>query len=324
MKHQPLYREILSQAWKITWHQRLLWVWGLFSVFIVGTGVFDVFSRQIERIFTPRPIWGGWHRLTFSWRLDWPGRLWLVALLLLCLGLLAFLVFMSVRSFASLIKGASIYKEGEKLDMPKVWEVTAKSFWPVFGTIVLGRILIYSLGVISAWPLWLVLVGKFNLFWLIIYPVLLIGGVVLSMICAFLVTLTSTCIVLKKRAWIQAVAQAWRLFAEHWLVCLELAGVLFLIGSAAILLTLAVAIILNLPTILVILFSLAVSFPPLAKTFMALGLILTTLLVLWMAGVVSTFYTVTWTLLFQRMEKRVAFSKLARWFDMLKNHFVKK
>lgn len=323
MKHQPLYREILRQAWKITWHQRMLWVWGLFSVLIVGTGAFDVFSRQIERIFTPRPMWGGWHRMAFSWSLDWPGRLWLVALCLLCLGLLAFLIFMSVRSFASLIKGASIYKEGEKLDMPKVWESTSFSFWPVLGTIVFGRALIYSLGVISAWPLWLVLVGKFNLFWLIAYPLFLIGGLVLSMICAFLVTLTSTYIVLKKRTWPDAVADAWQLFTEHWLVCLELAGVLFLVGSAAIILTLAVAIILNLPTILVILFSLAVSFPPLAKTFLAIGLVLTTALVLWMAGVVSTFYTVTWTLLFQRMEKRVAFSKLARWFDLLKNRFVK-
>ena len=321
MKHQPLYREILRQAWRLTWHQRLLWVLGLFSAVLVSGGAFDVLARNISWSLQPNfsfmsMSWGGWS-------LGLTASLWLIALALLLLGLAAFVIFVMIRSFISLILGTGEYKVGEKLDLEKLWHEGHGHFWPVLGTIVLARGLIMILGGLTLLPLFLLILGKWNLFSSIIYPPIFLIGAVAGVVVNFLMIFTSSFLVLEKHDWKKAVAAAWRMFLKHWLVSLEMALVMFAIYLLAGLILAIGAIIIMIPVIATVIFARFIMLPGLGNIAVFVGSLLAVCLILLAAGFLSTFHVGSWVLLFQRMKQDTAVSKLVRLVEHVKSKFKK-
>lgn len=322
MKHQPLYREILRQAWKITWHQRLFWLLGLFSAFLVSGGAMEVLSRNLRWAFNP-----GWlgHRYQWygHWQLDWVGRIWLIALCLLMLGLAFFLVYMIVKSFISLISGANECKEDKHPDLAELWHKGQNKFWPVLAVAALFRVLVMFFSLLSVLPLWLAWAGKLNLFWLLAYPVLFFLGILASLICVFLMMFSTSFIILKNKKFWLSVAEAWKLFIRHWLICLELAVVLFVVDFVAGVLAIVGVAIVALPMLLVIFFSWYIMLPPLGAVATFVGALLSLMVILLVAGVLGAFHTVTWVLAFKRMQEKTAVSRLVRWYHQLKSKIKK-
>lgn len=322
--HQPLYREILRQAWHLTWHQRLLWVLGLFSAVLVSGGAFDVLARNISWSLQPNfgfmsASWWRWG----DWELGLAASLWLIALGLLLLGLAAFVVFVMIRSFISLILGAGEYKVGEKLDLEKLWHEGHGHFWPVLGTIVLARVLIMILSGLTLLPLFLLILDKWNLFSSIIYPPIFLIGVVAGVVVNFLMIFISVFLVLEKYDWKKAAASAWRLFLINWLVSLEMALVMFAIYLLVGLVLAVGAIIIMIPVIATVIFARFIMLPGLGSIAVFVGSLLAVCLILLVAGFLSTFHVGSWVLLVERMKKETAVSKLVRLVEHVKSKFKK-
>ena len=315
--HQPLYREILRQAWRLTWHQRLLWVLGLFSAVLVSGGAFDILARHISWSLHPdfgfmTVTWGGWH-------LGLAAGLWLIALALLLAGLAAFVIFVMIRSFISLILGTGEYKVGEKLDLEKLWHAGHGHFWPVLSTIVLARVLIAILGGLTLLPLFLLILGKWSLFSSIIYPPIFLIGIVSGVVVNFLMIFVSAFLVLEKYDWKKAAAAAWRLFLKHWLVSLEMALVMFVIYLLVGLFLAVGALIIMIPVVATVIFARFVMLPGLGDVAVFAGSLLAVCLVLLAAGFLGTFHVGSWVLLFQRMKQDTAVSKLVRLVEQVKS-----
>lgn len=314
---QPLYREILRQAWRLTWHQRLLWVLGLFSAVLVSGGAFDVLVRNISWSLQPdfsfmSMTWGGWS-------LGLTASLWLIALGLLLAGLAAFVVFVMVRSFISLILGTGEYKVGAKLDLEKLWHAGHGHFWSVLGTIILAKVLIMFLGGLTLLPLFLLVLGKWNLFSSIIYPPLFLIGVVAGAVVSFLMIFVSAFLVLEKYDWNKAVAAAWRLFLRNWLVSLEMALVIFAVYFLVGLILAVGALIIIIPVVAVVIFARFIMLPGLGSVAVFVGSLLAVCIVLLAAGFLSTFHVGSWVLLVERMKKETAVSKLVRLVEHVKS-----
>jgi hypothetical protein len=313
----PLYREVLRQAWRLTWHQRLLWVLGLFSAALVSGGAIEVVARHVSWSLRPSFSFMSW-RWGGGWQLGLAESLWLVALGLLLLGLAAFFIFVMIRSFICLIIGANEYKPTQKLDLEKLWHEGRGFFWPVLSTVVLSKGLVAFLGALTVLPLVLLVGGKWTLFLAIIYPVVFLAGVLASMIVSFLMVFVTAFLVLEKYSWQRAVVAGWRLFAKHWLVSLEMAIVLFAIDLALAVVLALGAFLVAIPAIAVVIFARFIMLPGLGAVAVFVASVLAAGLVVLAAGFLGAFRVGSWILLFERMKKETAVSKLVRLVEHVK------
>ncbi|MCX6778816.1 MAG: hypothetical protein NTU97_01120 [Candidatus Magasanikbacteria bacterium] len=314
--HIPLYRQIIKEAWKITWHQKAMWLLGLFAFFIATGGALEVFSRNLNWVFTPHVpfFWGGFE---VGWNKDvsvWPLAIMLV---LICFGLFAFVAFMSIRSFIALILATDKYKADDKIDLDKIWHAGEKKFVSVLGVVVLFKIIIFLASFLSAFPLWFIWTGSTWQGWMWIYPAVFLLGVVIAVVSSFLMVLTSAYLTLKRNTFGKALKMAWNLFLNHWLVSLEMAVVIFFVNLLFGLISLAGMVIIAVPTFLFVVFGVFILMPVLSNVAIFVGCLLAILLILWIAGFLGAFHAVAWTLLFKKMEEGKAISKLHRLVDNL-------
>lgn len=313
-KHTPLYRQIIRQAWEISWHHKLMWLFGFFSAFIATGGALEIFSRNVQMIFTPKLpfFWGS--QIHFYG--DWSKIPLLVMLILLFLGLIVFFIFMIVRSFATLILATDKY-EGKKMDLGKIWQQTNKKFWLVFWPLLILKIIVCLAILLSVFPLWLIWSGHNYNLWSWLYPIMFTLGVIITIVASLLMVLAGAYAVIKKYSLLKSLKMAWLLFIQNWLTSLEMAIVIFLLNFLFGLLTIAGLFIIAIPTVLFVFFGLLILFPVLAKIAFFLGTLFSIFLILWLAGFLGTFHTVAWTLLFKRMEEGTAVAKLHRLANQL-------
>lgn len=317
-KHTPLYRQIIGEAWRVTWHQRTMWFFGLFAAFIATGGALEIFSRNVKWILTPHvPFF--WGKQQLVWQGDFSVWPMLIMLVLLCLGLLVFVIFMSIRSFIALIAATEKYKADDKIDLNKIWHAGDKKFWGVFGEVALFKIIIFLAGIFSTFPLWLIWTGNDWQGWPWLYPAIFVVGMVVAVISSFLMVLTAAYLVLKRYSFAKSLKMAWKLFTEHWLVSLEMAVVIFFVNVLFGLISIAGMVVIALPTFLFIMLGLFIFLPVLSKAALVLGVLFGVVLILWVAGFLGSFHAVAWTLLFKRMEEGTAVSKLHRLVNNLLN-----
>lgn len=316
-KKVPLYRQIIREAWKIAWHQKVIWIFGLFSALIATGGALEIFSRNLNWVFTPHvPFF--WNSGSIIWKLDYSFWPMLLMLILLVLGLIAFLVFMSVRSFVTLINTADKYKADEKIDLSKVWRSGEKKFWGVLGEVALFKIIIAGAGVLSTFPLWFIWTGSNWQGWAWFYPIIFILGMVVAVISSFLMVFAAAYLTLKRYSFSRSLKMAWKLFLNNWLVSLEMALVIFLVNVLFGLIYVAATVVVALPTFLFVVLGAFMAMPILSNVTIAIASLICLAMLMWTAGFVGSFHTIAWSLLFKRMEEGTAFSKLHRLVNQLK------
>ncbi|MDG1949564.1 MAG: hypothetical protein P8J32_01925, partial [bacterium] len=49
-KSTSLYRNFLSDAWRLTWERKSLWIFGIFAGVISTGGVVDIALRSVKRV----------------------------------------------------------------------------------------------------------------------------------------------------------------------------------------------------------------------------------------------------------------------------------
>lgn len=318
-KSVPLYRQIIREAWKIAWHKKVMWIFGLFSALIATGGALEIFSRNLNWVFTPHlPIF--WVKSNMIWNVDYSFWPMLIMLILLILGLVAFLVFMSVRSFVALITATDKYKTDEKVDLNKVWRSGEKNFGSVLGEVVLFKVIIVGAGFLSTLPLWFIWTGNNWQGWVWLYPLIFVLGMVVAVVASFLMVFTAAYLTLKRYSFGKSLKMAWKLFLSNWLVSLEMALMIFLINMLFGLIYVVATVIVALPTFLFVVLGAFIVLPILSNIAIVIGSLICLVMLMWTAGFVGSFHTIAWSLLFKRMEEGTAVSKLHRLVNQLKRN----
>lgn len=308
----------MRYAWRVASKQKQLWILGIFTSLITTGGAFEIFSRQLKFVFSPNDLF---------WQARWGvGKMfvndysvWFLAVILglLLLGLFVFVVFASVRSFIALIAVGDKYEPEDKIDLTNIWSEGEGKTGEVFLAVLFFKIVIWLSMGLSILPLWFIwfsgYVGK--LIWF--YPALFLIGIIISLTAAFLLVLTSAFIVIKKESLGQAIFRACGLFVNNWLVCFEMAALIFLINWLVGIVAVAATLIIGIPTLMLTVVSAAYGLPALLSISVFLGTVLILLVILLTAGFMGVFFTVAWAQLFKRMTEGRAFSKLQRIVDKL-------
>lgn len=316
MKHQPLYREVLAEAWALTRHHKIILIFGLFAAFLGTGGALEVLARHFEALFSQQVGPLSW---AFSFgNFDYSMSFWVLALGILLVGLGIIFVFTVINSFSTLIFATDKFRQDKKIDLAKVWLAMKNKFWIVFGLVAFFKILIMIFGALSVAPLGLIMANQAGSGMIVLYPLIFLFSILAILICSFLLVYAVAFVVLEDYTFGQAVKESWRLFISHWLVNVEMAVIIFFINLLAGAAMIAAGIIIGAPVLVLFLFSIFIQFPPLATAAVAIGLLLFILCVILIASVMGAYQVAAWVLLFRRMHAGSAVSKLMRWAARLR------
>ncbi len=306
----PLYREALAHSWKMAREHKILWVFGLFSVFLGQMGILDLLSK-VGMSAAGRPIHlVMYERLVFfkelalgTAQLNLPidGWIWFASLLVVMLGFGLLLVFVSVVSQGALIKATATLVKHKKLpNAGEEWHVGVKHFWRMFFINLFKKIAYCLLALPVGYLAFKLLLNNgvgLSLLFLLIFVLASLVGLVVS----FLTIYAAGYVVVEEYKFWEAWRAAWKLFINHWLVSVEV-GIIILL--------------MNIVLVVVVLFGMMVFFLPTLASWaivnmtgsislwlagLMVGVGLNALFIILVASIFSVFVISTWTYLFMSM-----------------------
>lgn len=324
-KHQPLYREVIKKSLTICWKNKWLWFYGFFTSALGNGLAYEVFWKTFSGMdmagtgassFLP-PMFG---KLSFFesfkvWGLPWSIILTGIILIIICLAV----VFVAVVSYGALIYAVKKIGKG-KNEFKEAFKAGLKNFWHILGYNAFGKIATYALIFLASLPLgWYLGTGGVAAF--IVYFLIFIATVAASLIVSFLTVYASAGrIILGENFW-ESIKNGFAVFKRHWLVSLEMTGILFLLNIVAALLLATIMIFLSVPFFILFLgaYLLNSSFAFWAVLVLALlAFGATTVLA---GSFVSAFNLTSWTVLYSRIIDDTAVSKLVRLSKNLQTYF---
>lgn len=319
----PIYRQTISEAWRIARRHKFLWFFGFFAILLnsgVASGVETFFNNvsllanageNIQKVevlyktntlgFIATNVASFFKDITFENALT----------ILIVLALYVFVIWISVLSQGSLITATDTFRQGKNLAPEQAFANGTRAFWPLLwlnilkyaltvGTVIVLGAPLLSLYLVRGQDVWLNLLLFLN--FIILVP--------LAMLVAFLLQFASAYVAIRRQPLWVAIKNAWRLFAKHWLATLEMAFVLFLIYIVAT----AILSIVFAPQILNLFVTSSTGVLPGMSGYMNLSFIALAIIAIFLTAIFSTFQYVATTLFFLKLEEGTVTAKFIRWF----------
>lgn len=257
--------EILKNSWKITWKNKILWVFGLLiiifgqinesALFLTN---FELISEQTNKIIYFKKILDSEKILIFIKNL----KILLISRpFQIFLFILIFLIAVFIAIFIHLIsQGVIIYlfkeaSQGKKLNIIKGLSAGIRKFWSLFNVYILSNLLLFALFSISVLPFiiyflksnqpqWFL--ASFFFYLLIFIPVNYLIYFISRFVYCFLI--------LKNKNIFSSIKEAVLLFFKNWFIILKIALVLGFIYFFTGFLAVIISFLINLPLLFLSLF----------------------------------------------------------------------
>ncbi|MFH1946540.1 MAG: hypothetical protein ABIJ23_00050 [Candidatus Magasanikbacteria bacterium] len=318
----PLYQQAIVHSWKLAWEHKILWVFGLFAVFLGQMGILDLLGKVVmsasnsplhialsEWFLVLKNVIFEFKSLSLS--LDiW---IWFFSLGVVILGFGLFLVFVSVISQGALIKAAAVSVKHKKLpNAGEEWHVGVNHFWPLFFVNLGKKIVFCILSLFVSWLAFLTVIN-FNLLWGLLFLFGFILATLIGMIASFLSIYVAGYIVVEKFNFEKACVSAWKLFLGHWLVSMEVGLIVLLLNLLVGLIVFIFVMILVIPTLASGLLVAASYNPVLWFVSLLFRVGVPVLLIMVVGSIFTVFNTSVWTCLFMAMHKVGLKSRILHW-----------
>ncbi len=317
------YRSILKQAWSITWHNRWLWVFGLFAAFLGSGGEYNMLIKNVSSVqeggalitnlqtFLTANGLGTWFATlqeVFS-NLNTASAV-LMALTLILIFLLVWLAFVAQ---AGLISSTFRLSKQEPANMHEGWKRGKKKFIPVFGMNILGKVFVYALLILLSLPFFFLLVNTNNLLWeWVIMIISFLIFIPLAIVVAFLVRYAVIFIVVKNSSIQSAIHDSWKLFSKNWIVSLETAFILFIINILVGIALLIAILFVVVPFVLLGFMSVYFDIASLYLVAWILGVLSAAFVAFTVGAALATYQMSVWVILFTKLTEGVVIPKVLR------------
>ncbi len=309
---EPTYRQALSHAWHLVWRDKILWIFGLLSIFIGQFGLSNfigqlIFLSDTSAIRAPYGWWlGSWSLFRVSGATQVVGIVWL-ALVVLVLGVA--LILLAVAAQGGLIDAAAQgFKNRTRPTMMKAWQKGVKHFWRLLVLNVAQRLL---LGIILvAAVFFLINISPDRALGFLATVLALMAGALLALGVSAVAAYAAGFIVEDERTFFGAIGAGWKLFDRHLLVSLELSIILLGLNWALVAVIFLGSFVVLLPAVLIWLLAGATGLIGLAAAGLGLALSLFILLVVVAGAIFNAFTTCAWMYLFMKMRREGMASRL--------------
>lgn len=317
----PFYRRIVTDAWKIAWSHKHLWVFGFFATLIGFGGVTEVFFSAYERTADALPLAAAQGTIatlipgyttikaviTYS-----PYPVLSLAIFTVAL-VLMFSVFawMTVVSVGGLISGIRKISRGGEPTFGDSIKAGAERFWPLLTVNLLAKIVILLALLLTGANLY-VLMQERSFVSGLFYVGSFIVFTAISFVASLAAVYGSLNVMAKDEPVERSLNGALKTIGEHWLVSLEMAVVLFIASLVMGLAVALLALILSVPLIFLLAVAAMLKARAAVYGIMALTAVMLLALVVALGSFLTTFQTSAWTLLWSELTDRKPVAKLLR------------
>lgn len=319
--HEPTYREAMQTAWQITTKHKFLFIFGLFALFVGQLGLLDLVMKigMVGSDSATLPLWamlpalGGVGTVSiagFTFH-TWVLVAWLAAIMI---GFGLLLTFVSVATHGALIHATGQYVNHPKqhVSIDDAWHTGVGHFWKLFGIVLIKKVVLGLLAFITGMAILNAVTyasGVDALLFIVLFVLALIVGLVVSFVAVY----AAGYVVLEEYSVLEAIAAAWELFREHWLVSVEIGITVLVLNVVAAVLAIASLSLLFIPTILLwgVASSIASSLIIFQiGSFLAVGLFI--FVIATIGAGMTVFTTALWMDLFQHMHRRGLVSRVVK------------
>jgi len=329
-----LYRSIIRQSFIIAWKHKYLWFFGLFATFLASNFEIELVDRFLNRqssTIYDRQRWAdtgvfslrAWGNLMTMIKTDtWSFISILVVFLVLIILLLA-LLWLAVVSQGALVNNSekALAEGARKISVAERKHDTSigfregrKKFWPILGVNFFVRLIVYVLALVTIAPI--AITSSVSVVMSLVYFVVFIVLLALALILAFITKYAIAYIVLKDKAFGQAIMSAWKLFKNNWLVSLEMTFILFAISILYSLALIVAVLVVAIPIAILYVLSLLISSFTLFLIAFIIGIIIVIAIIVIGGSVLTVIQTTAWVDLFSQLTSgKGPDSKLERIFN---------
>ncbi len=226
------YRDIFKRSWEITREHKVLWLFGLFTLFWGGKGMdieqFFTNARLLHNPTSPfNPAFWNMERWQTTLNAIFPSQEMLIAavpmMVVVGLAVLAIIVIAQI-GLVDGFAGYSNQKKAERYSLLHALRASQRCFFRALSVSVVGKVLSYGVLAVASVPLFLnVSVWQQFTSSFLLYVVLTPVGIIISMLTKY--ALSS--IVLEQERVGASVIRAWTLFRANVGVSLEMALLMF-------------------------------------------------------------------------------------------------
>ncbi len=325
------YREILKQAWKISWKNKILWFFGFFASLISFGAELKIFSRAFSQesglkiinnigLFIKTGIFSknALYNLSYLIKTEPWSAILLFLILIVTLAISLFFIWLATTSQISIIDAVKkINKEDkEKINIKDQIKKSKNKFWPVLGMNVLIWLIINGVTLLISLLLVVIIIqNKSSL--LAIYGLLFIIFIPIILFLSFMIKYAIAYIVIDGKKISDALKSGWELFKKNWLISIEMSITLFFINILAMAIISIIVFLIFLVlagiamTTAIFIFSSQAFFWGLISIAILIAVILVSL----GSAIINTFQISAWTELFIKLKEEKTSSKLERIFS---------
>jgi hypothetical protein len=318
---EPVYRPVLRDAFRITWRARNLWIFAILAAFLLSGSVYDAVWGALNALTPKASILSSivpfWQEATQQWAAFSMSDLILGSIRVLEVAAFFLIIVIAVAGISVISQGALVFSIGaHHRGHGHTWKeaitVGARAFWPLA-----------VLNLFSALTLWATRsIIAMALSWAITLPTLASYGtflicfivfVAISAVVMILHIFALNAMILQGATLAQAIHRAVRLCAEHWVVALETAVILFAVSVGSLVLMIGITMLLFIPLFMLVVVSFVLTIPQLISATLYIGVALFILTILVITAITVQFHYATWTLLYRRFGEGGVVPKLHRW-----------
>lgn len=312
------YTQAVQMAWKLTWSRKRLWILGLLAG-LVGSGgsfefVFNYFSALDGKSEELSDV-VGLFVATFTGNADF---IWgAAAASFASLVVIAAIILIAISGQGGLIKAVSVAeKSGTKLNIAQLVRGGKKHLAPLFAINFVKALLIALLLYVTQWSV--LLLSESAGAWAAALLVLMsIVVLVLGLSVSFLAIYSACYVMLAEKKFKEAVLDSWALFRSHWMVSLEMAVVVFLVGLLMVVVALGGLMAVGAPAFLALAIGAISGSSAFVGFALASSFVVAVLWLMLVGAIYTTFAVSAWTILFMQMRDRGLSSKMKAWLRKL-------
>ncbi|MFA5134811.1 MAG: hypothetical protein WC505_03390 [Patescibacteria group bacterium] len=318
------YREVLRRAYAAAKKYKFLWFFGFFAAFLGAGGEFEsLFNSYVDIGERSRGIFSlrSFYQDGFLWSMyestmDFfsanPWQAFLFFLLLLVVILV--IVWLAIVSQIGLFDAGSKIAKGTDISYGDAYRNGNRHFGSVLLINLTIKVVMYAIFVLIGTPLVATFLLRDSLLAGTVFVVIVFFVFVpISVVASFVVKYAIAYIVIKDKPAGESIKLGWKLFREQWLVSIEMAFIILVIGICVGLFILLLMGIAAVPFILIAIAGLFFA----SQQGFVVALVFGTVAWFAIAAIVGaayvTFNYLAWTFLFLKLVDEKAQSKLARW-----------
>ncbi len=313
---EPTYRQTLVHAWGAVWHNKILWILGLLSVFLGQLGFSNIFGKVWSMLDASDLATENIHLLSsfnVSIPVDVPNILGIVWLAIICISIAVLVVFLATTSQGALISyAADWFKTRKHKELDKSWHNGVKHFWVILLVNVVRQSILFGL-----LPVFIFIAGRFfaSQSWLqgLLFAIVLVLLMLVSLFLSVFSIYVLCYVLLDGKGLARSLKKAWSLLSGHVLVSLEVGAVLVALNLLLVAVIIGGSFFAFLPSAFIWVAAGITNSMSLAVVGLIFGVFLGLLFIVLAAGLFNAYTTSAWVFLFIKMHKEGISSRMIHW-----------